>query len=350
MRRRLRLARREMAALRSEKTIVLALVIQLFIAAFSSFLVVGLVSLYAPGSVQGGYTVQMGISGNASDELERVVEMGAQREAIVYESRAAAMEAFADREVSAVLHATDGPKGRIHVEAIAPEGGFQTTLVVTQIKAALTELEQERRRELAASLDRQPLPEPPEPDSNPYFGFTYTVLVPVLVFLPAFISGSIASDSIAEELERGTDELLRVTPLSGPQILDGKALAMIAIAPAQAALWLLFLQFNGTRIAFPLEILLLVGALAAGLVVFGAALALVVGVRREAQLLYSLSAMALFGGAMLLPESPPNLVAKLAVGTPTPVTHLTVAGLVVLAAGGYWRIRRVAARSDWSAQ
>lgn len=325
---------------------MLALVIQLFIAAFSSFLVVGLVSLYDPGAAEGGYTVQMGISGPASDELDRIVEAGERRQAVQYESRTAAMQAFGSREVSAVLHATEGQDGRVHVEAIAPEGDFQTTLVVTQIKAALTDLEQDRRQDLAAQLDRQPLPEPPEPDSNPYFGFTYTVLVPVLVFLPAFISGSIASDSIAEELERGTYELLRVTPLSGPQILDGKALTMVGIAPAQAGLWLLFLQFNGTPIVRPLEILLLVGALAAGLVVFGAALALLVEVRREAQLLYSLSAMALFGGAMLLPENPPNLVAKLAVGNPTPVTHVTVAALTVVAAVGYWRLRQVAGRAD----
>ena len=42
---RLTIARRELQTLRSEKTIVLALLIQLFIAAFSSFLVVGLPDL-----------------------------------------------------------------------------------------------------------------------------------------------------------------------------------------------------------------------------------------------------------------------------------------------------------------
>ena len=56
------IARRDLASLRSEKTIVLALLIQLFIAAFSSFLVVGLTSLYDPGSVQGG-GVDVGVSG-----------------------------------------------------------------------------------------------------------------------------------------------------------------------------------------------------------------------------------------------------------------------------------------------
>ena len=340
MRRRLRLARRELASLRSEKTIVLALLIQLFVAAFSSFLVVGLVSLYDPGSTQGAYAVEMGVSGNASDELEAVVANGEAREAVTYPTREAALDAFTNREVDAVLHGTVGSDGRITVEAVAPEGDFRTTLVVVQIKEALSDLERERREELGHRLERAPLDPPPRPDANPYFGFTYTILVPMLAFLPAFISGSIASDSIAEEFERGTLELLRVAPLSVPEILDGKAIAMIGIAPAQAALWLMFLELNGTSIANPWLILLLVGALTAVLVVVGAALAIAIGVRREAQLLYSLLALALFGASLLLPENPPNLVAKLAIGSPTPVTYATVAILTIFAVAAYWAIRR----------
>ena len=53
MSRRLAIANRELVSLSTEKTIVLALLIQLFIAAFSSCLVVGLVSLYDPGGVDG---------------------------------------------------------------------------------------------------------------------------------------------------------------------------------------------------------------------------------------------------------------------------------------------------------
>jgi len=45
---RLTIAGRELSGLRAEKTILLAIAIQLFIAAFSSFLVVGLVSMYDP--------------------------------------------------------------------------------------------------------------------------------------------------------------------------------------------------------------------------------------------------------------------------------------------------------------
>ena len=337
-------ALRDLASLKREKTIVLALLIQLFVAAFSSFLVVGLVSLYDPGSTEGSFSVEMAVSGNASDEVQAVIDRGETRTGVTYANRDAALTAFTNRQVDAVLHASYSPEDRIRVEAVAPEGDFRTTLIVVQVKEVLSTLERERRADLAYRLDREPLPVPPRPDSNPYFGFTYTILVPMLAFLPAFISGSIASDSIAEELERGTLELLRVAPLSVPEIIDGKAIAMIGIAPAQAAVWLLFLELNGTAIHHPLAILLLVTSLTAVLVVIGAALAIAIGIRREAQLLYSLLALALFGAALLLPEGPPNLVAKLAIGSPTPVTYGTVGALAVVAVAGYWAIRRFAGR------
>ncbi|MFB6081435.1 MAG: ABC transporter permease [Halanaeroarchaeum sp.] len=340
MRRRLRLARRELGSLRSEKTIVLALLIQLFVAAFSSFLVVGLVSMYDPDATQGAFSVDVAVAGNASDDLVQVVDEGPARSGRVYEDRAAAMAAFRSRQVDAVLIAAYRPSGRAVVQAYAPEGDFRTTLVVVQLKDVLSTFERERRIALSHRLTREPLPVPAVPDSNPYFGFTYTVLVPLLGFLPAFISGSIAADSLAEELERGTFELLRVAPLSTAQIVDGKALAMVGIAPAQAALWLGFLSLNGTAIARPLAILVLVTALAGVLVVLGAGLAVSIGVRREAQLLYSLAALALFGATLFLPENPPNVVAKLAIGSATTVTYATVLGLSVVAVAGYWVIRR----------
>jgi len=336
---------RELASLRSEKTIILAIVIQLFIAAFSSFLVVGLVSLSDPGSTAGSYDITIGISGEASEELQRIVETGDAMEPVVFDDRGAAMTAFADRRVDAVIHTKASDDGRIHADAVAPDGDFRTTLIVTQLKSALSEIEREKRAALTHRLERTPLTVPEQSDSSPYFGFTYTVLIPVLVFLPAFISGSIASDSIAEELERGTFELLRVAPLSVPDIIDGKSLTMVAIAPAQAGTWLFLLALDGTKIVHPGAILALVTGLTGLLVVLGAALALTIEKRREAQLSFSLLSLGLFGATFLLPENLSNLVAKLAIGSPTVVSAVTLVGTIVVAGTGYWFVRnRLSAR------
>ena len=67
------IARREVKSLSREKTIVLALLIQLFVAGFSSFLVVGLTSLYDPGAVSSG-EVDVAVTGDAADALVQAVE------------------------------------------------------------------------------------------------------------------------------------------------------------------------------------------------------------------------------------------------------------------------------------
>ena len=343
MRERLVVARRELGSLRSEKTIVLALLIQLFIAAFSSFLVVGLVSLYSPNASQGNYVVSVGVAGNASDDLAPVVDADDKRRAVVYGTESAATRAFTNAEVDALLVATKYPNGRVRVSAYAPEGSFRTTLVVVQLKDALSAYERQQRDHLSSRLTKKPLDLPPESSGSPYYGFTYTILVPLLMFLPAFISGSVVADTLSEELERGTFELLRVTPLSIPEIVDGKAFAMVALAPAQAALWLAFLAYNGVRVDHPVSMLVLVTGMAAVLVGGGAALALRLGERRDTQLVYSFGAIAVFGLASLLPESPQNVVAKLAVGSPTSLTYPTVAAVAVAAIGAYALARRTAA-------
>jgi ABC-type Na+ efflux pump permease subunit len=341
---RLTIAGRELRVLGREKTIVLALLIQLFIAAFSSFLVVGLVSLYDPGSVE-GYEVEVAVTGDArADLLAAVAEtpsLGGQG----YDSRDAALTAFENGRVDAVL-ATDTGDGRVQVEAIAPDSSVRTTLVVVQLRDALRTFERGERADRAPYLEYTPLELPPEGTSSPYYSFTYTVLVPLLLFLPVFISGSIAVDSLTEEFERGTLELLRVAPISLLDIVDGKLFAAAILAPAQAALWIALLRFNGTAVSNPVVLLGLVAAFSLLVVGMGSAVGLLAPDRRAAQFLYSLGVLAAFGGATLLPGSPANTVAKLAIGSADAVTYLTVAGYGVLAVGAYLLARVLVTRFE----
>ena len=341
MDKRLTVARRELASLRSEKTIVLAILIQLFIAAFSSFLAVGLVSLYDPGAVSDGFVVEFGVTGEASEDLDPVLLGEESWEAVEYETRADALSDFRRGEVHAVLVVERGPDGRAQVEAIAPDGNIRTTLVVTQLKAVLDEFEQRERRRLSSRLERRPVDPLPDSGSSPYFGFTYTVLVPLLTFLPVFLSGSVTVDAITEEYDRGTLELLRVTPLTATDIVDGKLLAMGLLAPLQAGAWLLLLSFNGTAVSNPLEILLLVAAFSVVVVALGALLALHLRDRKQAQFLFSMGLLVTFSATYLLPESPANTVAKLAIGSPSSLTHAMVGVYAALSVIGYAAVRWV---------
>jgi ABC-2 type transport system permease protein len=338
-----RIARRELASLRREKTIVLAVLLQLFIAAFSSFLLVGLVSLYAPGAVPGG--IAIGVTGDAGADLIAEIEGDGDWALQEYDSREAARDAFDDRSVDAVFVATERESGVVSVEAIVPDESVRSTVIVVVVRDALQAYERDRREALSATLDRQPLSLPDVPDGSPTFTFTYTVLIPLLAVLPAFISGSIAADTITEELDAGTLSLLLVTPTSAAEIIDGKALATIALAPLQAAAWLALLWANGTAIANPLLIVAFVAGLATILVALGIGIAIRFPTRQSAQLLYSLAVLLVFGLATLLPESPPNTVAKLGLGTADTLTYALVGGYLVVATGAFLAVRQTTKRA-----
>jgi len=323
------LARRDLASLSREKTIVLALVIQLFVAAFSSFLVVGLAAFYDPGTASGA-AVEAAVTGDVTDDL---LAATADQEGVdlrTYEAPERARRAFDEGRVEAVLRARHDDAGRIRVTATVSDG-LRTTLVVVQVREALERLERAERDRRAAHLERRPLDLPPRVDASPYFGFTYTILLPLLLFLPVFIGGSVAVDVVTEEIERGTLELLRVTPASLPAVVDGKAAGTAALAPVQAGLWLLLLSANGISISNPVLLLVLVAALALAVVAIGVVLSLAVAERRRAQLLYSTGLLVVFGAATLLPEHPARTVALLAIDSATATTHASLAGYVLAA-------------------
>lgn len=341
---RVAIARREWRVLTAEKTIVLALLIQLFIAAFSSFLVVGLVSLYDPGSVD-GYQVEVAVTGDATDDLLLALDEQSGLDARPVGTRAEARAAFDTGNVDAVL-AAERRDGRVFVDAVVPDSNVETTVTVVQVREALRAYERAERAERAAWLDRMTLDLPPKPASSPYYGFTYTVLVPLLLFLPVFISGSIAVDSLAEEFERGTLELLRVAPVSLVDIVDGKVLAAAALAPAQAALWLGLLELNGTRIGNPALLVTLVAGLAVVVVTMAAAVALLAPDRRASQFLYSVGVLLVFGGTALVPHGPANTAARLAIDSAGVGSVAVVAAHVLLAVCCVLGLRRLAAGVD----
>jgi ABC-type Na+ efflux pump permease subunit len=340
------IARRELAVLRAEKTIVLALLIQVFIAAFSSFLVVGLVSLYDPGSVQ-GYQVDVALSGPEEEarDLARVVGRQPGMRPVDYATEAAALTAFERGDVDAVL-VVQRRDGRTFVRATVPDSNIETTVTVVQVRDALQAYERAERAERATSLERLPLDLPEEGASSPYFGFTYTVLVPLLLFLPVFISGSVAVDSLTEEIDRGTLELLRVAPVSFADIVDGKLLAAAGLAPVQAALWIGLLRLNGTAVAHPALLVALVASLAVLVVSLALAIAVVASDRRTAQLLYSVSVLLVFGGTTVLPVNPANVAARLAIDSADATSALAVGAVAVAGLLMYVGLRVLTRRVD----
>jgi len=334
---RLTIAGRELAGLRAEKTILLAVGIQLFIAMFSSFLVVRLVSMYDPGALDGA-EIEVAAAGDAVEDIERAAA----------EVPGASVTRYADADAArgaadAVVVATRTESGRVSTVVTAPDATVETTVIVVQLRELLRTYELDERDRRASFLDESPLPLPDRGETSPYFSFTYTVLIPVLVFLPVFISGSLVVDSITEELDRGTLELLRVAPVTLVEIVDGKAAAAVGIAPGQALLWLLLLEANGTSVANVGPILALMTALTTLVVAVAVGVAAVAPDRRAAQLLYSVAVLVLFGGATAMAGGPANAVARLAIDSVDATMGLLVVAYAGIAAAAYLGVRRVVA-------
>jgi ABC-2 type transport system permease protein len=337
---RLVVAGRELASLRKEKTIVLAIVIQLFVAGFSSFLVVGLVSMYDPGSID-GYEMDVAVAGDHTRELVQAAEDTGSVDATVYPTREAAADAFADGGAGALVLTRTLPSGQVRATVRIPEGSVRSTVAVVQVRTMLEDYEERLREKRSAGVEREVLRVPPRTQSSPYFGFTYTVLVPLLLFMPVFIGGSIAVDSLSEEMERGTFELLRVAPTTPVQLMEGKLLAAAGPVPAQAALWIGLLWLNGTSVVHVPELLVLTTAMAVSVAALGLGVAAATRDRRFAQFLYSSGLLVLFGATLLLPENPANTVARLAVGSPGPGTYVALSGYVLIAAVAVLGVRQL---------
>lgn len=329
------ICRRELAGIIEERTIVLALLIQLFIAAFASFLVVGLVSLYDPTALD-GQQIEVAVTGEDSESVVAGLVEADSVHPTEYEDPEVASSVFQTGGADALIETSRTADGRLRLVTSVPDEELRATVIIAELREAFAILERQERSVVSERLTFEPLTVPAAESATPYVGFTYTVLLPLLMLLPVFITGSVTVDSIREELDRNTFEVLRLAPLSVVEIFDAKLAATVLLAPLQAALWLALLFLNGVGVAHPVVLLVLVGALGTVVAVSGLWIGLRLPDRRQAQLVYSMGMLAVLAGTAILPEHPANTIAKLALGTPTTSSWLIVLTTVVLAIATVW--------------
>ncbi|HID27571.1 MAG TPA: ABC transporter permease, partial [Methanosarcinales archaeon] len=269
------IAKKEFKSLLNEKTLLLAILIQLFIAAFSSFLMVGLTSFFEPEAL-GEYNLQsaqIGVigEGELSGELARFLDSHQLKLHYYKGNFNEAYKDFMDGSLDAILVIPDTKileeKNKIiYLSLYLPKSDIKATLVTLQLKEPLEKFEnyvrEQRLQEKNIKLLKINIEEKEEKKkkkSTTNFEFIYVMLLPLLVLTPAFISGGLIIDTVTEEFERKTIDLLLVSPILLKEVLNGKMLTATLIAPLQAAAWLLLLQINGIPIQNNILILLLTG-------------------------------------------------------------------------------------------
>jgi len=313
------ITKKEMRSLLNEKTLILAVIIQLMIASFSSLLVIGLSSFFDPSALD-RYDidrVKVGIIGEG--ELKRFIEKSKVKP-YYYEDLDSALLDFNNNRIDAVLvfpTSESSSNEIIQILLYLPKSDIKGTFVTLQLKKPLEEFEAFVRDVRGPRIGFEPVrlyvDEAPKKTST-YFEFIYGILIPLLVLTPVFISGSMVIDMLTEEYERRTMELLLVSPLSFSEILNGKMLAAVLLVPAQVFLWLVLVSLSGIEVNNIGIILLLTTAVSVIIILIGAVIAVRYKERVISQYLYSLILILLFMAGYLFADSPFNLITRLSSG------------------------------------
>lgn len=325
----LALARKDLRDIVRERTIVVSLVVQLFVAGFSTFLSVGLMGLYDPSSIDAFPGARVGYAGPGGFDgyLEGKPNLDVIR-LPVDEGRAA----FEEGGLEAMVEETwDGEQGVRTINLLLPDGTVEGTLLLTQMKSLLQDYQDDLRTQRSDRLEQHLLPAPQGTGRSGSFNLVYSSILPLLVLTPVFLAGAIAGDAFLQEVQSRSILLLRAAPISNWSIVLAKLLVPVGLAPAQVLLWIGLLRLNHLPVA-NLHLVLLFTALMA-LLLASLSLGLAAWVRHEGQVqaAYALTVLVLAAASLALPADPLNLVALLASGS-TPPQAWTSLGLVALCA------------------
>jgi ABC-2 type transport system permease protein len=316
--------KKDLSALSQEKTIILAILLQLFVAMFSSFLLVGLTSLYDPSSIGGyqGIEYRIGYAGEDSP-LEELLE--SRDDIRVYRmDLSPAVAALKERQISAVIYVPPSGPDRpdpITITLYTVRNDIQAAIINVKLKETFILYEQNLREERSERLAVIPadLRFPEDAGGIPsFYEFVYGLLLPLLLFMPAVVSAALIIDLITEEYENRTYETLLSAPVSMGEVVWGKILACFVLVPLQAGAWILLLTLNGIPVAsLPLVAgYVMVSSLI--LILIGALTGLHYRERTGAQVIFSLAVVVLMLVVLAIPGNPLNQVAVLASGGTIP--------------------------------
>ena len=309
----LAVVKKELNSVLRDRTIAIALVLQLFIASFSSALLIGMLSLYDPDTITqfGGSHLTIGVVGAPGNPLSAMLSARGMHVA-PYPSLAEAENAFSQGKLSAVVTLPADNGSLVEMNLYLPHSEATASLIRNVIQQPLTEYENYLRVQRGIAVRYTGMKGKP----STAFEFIYSIILPMLMFFPAFVAGSMVIDSLSEEVENNTLQTLLSAPLSLNGLVGAKITSAVFLAVLQCSAWLGLLWLNRLHVQNG-GLVLLLAAITAGITAAGAAL---VGVlfrdRERSQFVYSLSLLALISASTLLDVSPVKTLSRLAIADP----------------------------------
>jgi ABC-type Na+ efflux pump permease subunit len=303
--------KKELTSTLRDRTILISILIQLFIASFSSAMLLGMLSLYDADTIMqySGAGTTIGMIGAANNPLQLFLsERGIQ--IAPFSVLANAETALFQGKVNAILVVPQDAHNGADVKLYLPDSDAASSLIRMLIQEPLKQYENYLRAQDGIDVRYTDLQGKPTTS----FEFVYSVLIPMLMFFPAFVAGSMVIDSLTEEVENNTLPTLLSAPLTINGIINAKILAAVILAVFQCAAWLALLRLNGIAIQ-NLGWILLLGVTIAGITSTAAGLgAALLRDRERSQFVYSLMLLAAIAISTLLDLSPIKTIARLAIG------------------------------------
>jgi len=304
------IVKKELRSVARDKTMVIAIIIQLFIASFSSVILTGLMSFYDPESIfSSRFSARVGVIGDAGSPL-----VGFLRErhlaVTTFSSPQDAEDAFRAGRVDAVMVIPEDHGGVVDMQLFLPESESLSTVMLTILREPMKRYENYLREQRGVHLRYANI----QGKSPATYEFRYSFAIPILMFFPAFVAGSMVIDSISEEFEKRTLETLRSAPLSLNLILGAKMAAALLLAVVQCIMWSILLRLNGISIQNQELVVLLAAVIAAIIAVGSALISMCFKDRERSQWVYSLFVSASGGVSYLFDLSPVALMTRYATG------------------------------------
>jgi ABC-2 type transport system permease protein len=352
----LALVKKELGSVFRDRTIIIAILIQLFIASFSSALLLGMFSLYDADTIlrYSGSWIKIGVVEGAdhplgtflSDRGLAILPFGtlAQAETAFYERRISAIidtprPATPQKTAGQANNGADDANGITEIKLYLPESDTISSLIRTVIQEPLKQYENYLRSQQGIEVRYTDLQG--EPSTS--FEFVYSVLLPILMFFPAFVAGSLSIDSLTEEVENNTVQTLLSAPLTVNGMVGAKISAVLILSMLQCGAWLVLLKFNGIAIQNTGWIFLLALIVSGITATFAALGAVLLRDRERSQFIYALVLISALAISNLLHVSPIITLSRLAIGDPF-VSGWNVILFAIFLAGLYLLLRKVSHR------
>lgn len=305
----LAVVKKELGSVIRDRTIVISILIQLFIASFSSALLLGMLSLYDSDTIMrfSGSGIKIGMVGKSP--LDSFISQRGLT-IVPFASLSEAEAVFFQNGVSAIFVVPEGIQDTAEIKLYLPDNEAVSSLIRMVVQEPLKQYENTLRRQNGIEVRYADLKGKPATS----FEFMYSVLLPMLMLFPAFVSGSMSVDSLTEEVENNTLQTLLSAPLSLNGMISAKITSSVIIAIVQCIAWLSLLRLNDIAIENTGCILLLALIMAGITSTFAVLGAVLLKDRERSQFIYSLSLLAATAISTLLNVSPITTLSRLAIG------------------------------------